>query len=77
MHNGEAFDDDISEYFASTPFIDEIGEQGINNMHRPYVIQTHLSFNRILCESEGQICVCYTKSKRCMCILLLLSYENI
>jgi hypothetical protein len=67
MHNGEAFDDDISEYFASTPFIDEIGEQGINNMHRPYVIQTHLSFNRILCDQKAKY-VCVIRNPKDVCV---------
>lgn len=35
MHNGDAFDENITEYFACTPFIGQIGAQGLDQMRHP------------------------------------------
>ena len=58
MNDGQAFDNNMTEYFARTPFLEVVGEQGIRNMHRPCVIKTHLPFDRIpYHESAKYICV--------------------
>ncbi|CAF4775953.1 unnamed protein product, partial [Rotaria sp. Silwood2] len=46
MNDGKAFDDDMGDYFARTPFLDTVGEKGLKNMHKPYVMKTHIPFNR-------------------------------
>lgn len=67
MHNGEAFDENISEYFACTPFIDQVGEEGINQMHHPYVIKTHLPFTRIPCDHNAKY-VCVIRNSKDVCV---------
>ncbi|CAF1048174.1 unnamed protein product [Didymodactylos carnosus] len=58
MNDGEAFNNNMAEYFARTPYLEQIGKRGINNMHRPCVIKTHLPFNRIpYCEKAKYVCV--------------------
>ena len=66
-HNGEAFDENISEYFACTPFIDQIGEEGINQMNHPYVIKTHLPFTRIPCDHKTKY-VCVIRNPKDVCV---------
>ncbi|CAF4158076.1 unnamed protein product [Rotaria sordida] len=58
MNNGEAFDNSMGEYFARTPFLELVGERGMKNMHRPCVIKTHLSFDRVPYHKNAKyICV--------------------
>src|SRR5262249_45416327 len=67
MHNGEAFDNNMAEYFASTPFIERIGEQGLNNMQQPYVIKTHLPFNRVPYHEKAKY-VCVIRNPKDVCV---------
>ncbi|CAF4947856.1 unnamed protein product, partial [Rotaria sp. Silwood1] len=58
MNDGQAFDKDMTDYFARTPSLDHIGEQGMKTMRQPYVIKTHLPLNRVpYNEMAKYICV--------------------
>jgi hypothetical protein len=67
MNNGEAFDNNMAEYFARTPFLELVGELGIQNMHRPCVIKTHLPFNRIPYHKNAKY-ICVVRNPKDVCV---------
>ncbi|CAF2952070.1 unnamed protein product [Rotaria sp. Silwood2] len=67
MNNGEAFDNNMAEYFARTPFLDFVGEEGIKNMHRPCVIKTHLPFNYIPYHEKAKY-ICVVRNPKDVCV---------
>jgi hypothetical protein len=66
-HDGEAFDNNMAEYFACTPSLELIGERGINSMHRPYVIKTHLPLNRVPYDEKAKY-VCVIRNPKDVCV---------
>lgn len=66
-HNGEAFDSNMAEYFASTPTLEQVGERGIKSMRQPYVIKTHLPLNRISYSEKAKY-VCIIRNPKDVCV---------
>lgn len=67
MHNGEAFDENISNYLACTPFLEVIGEEGIDTLPQPYVIKTHIPFTHIRCDPKAKY-VCVIRHPKDVCV---------
>jgi hypothetical protein len=71
LNNGEAFDKNMANYFARTPFLDFVGAQGIDNMQRPCVIKTHLPFDRVPYHEKAKY-ICVIRNIKDVCV----SYYN-
>ncbi|CAF3339875.1 unnamed protein product [Rotaria socialis] len=67
MNNGEAFDDNMTEYFARTPFLELVGETGLKHMHRPCAIKTHLPLNRVP-HHENAKYICVVRNPKDVCV---------
>ncbi|CAF0908562.1 unnamed protein product [Rotaria sordida] len=67
MNDGEAFDNNIAEYFARTPFLELLGGRGMQNMHRPCVIKTHLPFNRVPYHENAKY-ICVVRNPKDVCV---------
>ncbi|CAF3200330.1 unnamed protein product [Rotaria sp. Silwood2] len=69
MNDGKAFDDDMGDYFARTPFLDTVGEKGLKNMHKPYVMKTHIPFNRLSYNQKAKY-ICVIRNPKDVCVSL-------
>lgn len=65
-NHGEAFDHDMAKYFAHTPTLEHLGEEGLKTMHRPYVIKSHLPFDRIPYHKKAKY-VCVLRNPKDVC----------
>jgi hypothetical protein len=67
MNDGKSFDNNMAEFSARTPSLENVGERGLNNMHRPYVINTHFPLNRIFHHDKAKY-VCVVRNPKDVCV---------
>ena len=67
LNNGQAFDENMADYFAKSPYIDPIGEKGIKSMHRPFVMKTHLPFDRVPYNANAKY-ICLIRNPKDVCV---------
>ncbi|CAF2840133.1 unnamed protein product [Rotaria sp. Silwood2] len=67
MNDGEAFDNNMAEYFARTPFLELVGEKGMKNMHRPCVIKSHLPFHCVPYHENAKY-ICVVRNPKDVCV---------
>ena len=65
-NKGKAFDHDMAEYLARIPSLEQIGQLGMKNMHQPYVIKSHLPFDRLPRHPQAKY-VCVLRNPKDVC----------